>query len=66
MTGSQAPTFEARIRELRDKDTITMPPKGSKRATATASEAPDNNEDVKDKEFEEFDGHLKDKYKGIN
>ena len=66
MTGSQAPTFEARIRESRDKDTITAPPEGSERATAAASEAPDDDEDDEDEEFEEFDGHLKDKDEGID
>lgn len=66
VTGSQAPTFEARIRESRDKDTITAPPEGSERAAAAASEAPDDNEDDEDEEFEEFDSHLKDKYEGID
>ena len=66
VTGSQAPTFEAQIRESQDKDTITAPPEGSERATAAASEAPDDDEDDKDEEFEEFDGHLKDKYEGID
>ena len=66
VTRSQAPTFEAWIRESRDKDTITTPPEGSERATAAASKAPDDDKDDKDEEFEEFDSHLKDKYKGID
>ena len=66
MTRPQASTFEARIRELRDKDTITAPPEGSKRATAAASEATDNDEDDEDEEFEEFVDYLKDEYEGID
>ncbi|KAF2825058.1 hypothetical protein CC86DRAFT_468295 [Ophiobolus disseminans] len=62
---SQAPTFEARIRESRAEDSIVAPPKGSEHATAAASEAPEDDED-KDKEVEAFDAHLMDKYNGID
>jgi hypothetical protein len=37
---SQAPTFEARIRESRAEDSIVAAPESSEHATAAASEAP--------------------------
>ena len=63
MSESQAPTFEARIRESRAEDFIVAPPEGSEHATAAASEAP---EDDEDEEVEAFDAHLMDKYDGID
>jgi hypothetical protein len=63
MSESQAPTFEARIRESRAKDFIVASPEGSEHATAAASEAP---EDDENEEIEAFDAHLTDKYDGID
>ena len=65
MSESQAPTFEARIRESRAEDSIVAPPEGSEHATAAASEAPEDDGD-EDEEAEAFDADLMDKYDGID
>ena len=44
-SASQAPTFEARVRESRPEDTIVATAEGSEQATAAASEAPDSDKD---------------------
>jgi hypothetical protein len=62
-TASQAPTFEARIRESRPVDTIFAPAEGSEQATTAASKAP---EDEEDEEIEAFDAHLMDNYNGLD
>lgn len=63
VSASQAPTFEARVRESRPEDTIVAPAEGSEQATAAASEAP---EDKEDKEIDVFDAYLIDNYDGLN
>ena len=67
---SQAPTFEARVRDSRPEDSIVAPPKGSEHATAAASEAPeapdDAAEDEDDKDIKAFDAHLMDNHDGLD
>ena len=63
VSASQAPTFEARIRESRAADSITAPPKGSEHATAAASEAPN---EESEEEIEAFNAHLMDNHDGID
>ena len=63
VSASQAPTFEARIRESRAADSITAPPKDSEHATAAASEAPN---EESEEEIEAFDAHLMDNHDGID
>jgi hypothetical protein len=71
VSASQAPSFEAHVRESRPKDSIVAPPEGSEYATAAASEAEDDDDkddalDDEDDELEPFDAHLMDTYKGID
>ncbi|KAF2820873.1 hypothetical protein CC86DRAFT_427793, partial [Ophiobolus disseminans] len=61
----QAPTFEARIRESRAKDSIVAPPEGSEHTTAAASKAPKDNKD-KNEKVKAFDAYLIDKYDSID
>ena len=63
-SASQAPTFEARVRESRTEDTIVAPAEGSEQATAAASGAPPEEEE--DKEIKAFDAHLMDNYNGMD
>ena len=63
-SASQAPTFEARVRESRAKEAIVAPPaEGSEHATAAASRVA---EDEEDEEVEAFDAYLIDNYDGID
>jgi hypothetical protein len=62
-SASQAPTFEARVRESRPEDTIVAPAEGSEQATAAASEAP---EDKEDKETDAFNAYLIDNYNSLD
>ncbi|KAF2737112.1 hypothetical protein EJ04DRAFT_594666, partial [Polyplosphaeria fusca] len=52
-----------RFIELRPKNAIAAPAEGSKHATAAASEASKDNED---KDLDEFEAYLMDKYNGID
>ena len=63
-SASQAPTFEARVRESRAEEAIVAPPaEGSEHATAAASQVA---EDKEDEEVEAFNAYLIDNYDGIN
>ena len=63
VNASQAPNFEATLRESRAEDSITAPLEGSEHATAAASEAPD---EESEEEIEAFDAHLMDNHNSLD
>lgn len=63
VNASQALTYKQRFLELRPKDAITTLAKGSKHATAAALEA---SKDNNNKDLDEFEAYLIDKYNRIN
>jgi hypothetical protein len=66
VSASQAPTFEARLRESRVEDSIVATPEASEHATAAASEAPEALEAEDDVDIEAFDAHLMDNHDGLD